>query len=111
LILFSLTAKLILVLRQQIMFRTYRRFFELKKNAINYLNGRGSLEDRLSKAIFEIAYINNNDVPEPVWDKVQSLIDRCSTHKAEGDEGIFMASIRKMSFEEKEALERDIKNL
>jgi len=93
------------------MIPTYRRFRELTEKARKYLNCNGSEEECLAKAVSEIAYLNKNDVPGYQWGDVQSILERCRTHKATGDEGVFRASINNMNHGEKESLKRDIQLL
>lgn len=55
--------------------------------------------------------LHEDEVPEHSWGSVQLIIDSCQTHKAEGDEGGFRASIHKMTSEEQKSLKREIEFL
>ncbi|PIQ49770.1 MAG: hypothetical protein COW03_03360 [Cytophagales bacterium CG12_big_fil_rev_8_21_14_0_65_40_12] len=90
---------------------TYRRFKELREKAQDKLKGRGVLEQQLTDAVCEIDMMHENEVPEYKWGSVQSIIKSCRTHKAEGDEGIFRASINKMTYEQLKSLKRAIELL
>ena len=93
------------------MIRKYGRFYELKTKAAEKLRGKRPLEEELASAVNEISYMNQNDVPEYQWDEVQSILKSCKTHEANGKEGIFRASINKMSYNEKLALKNAIETL
>jgi len=91
--------------------RSYRRFNELRENAQEKLKGYGILEDQLTYAVIEIDMMHKQEVPEYKWISVQSILNSCRTHKAECDEGIFRASINKMTHEELKSLQRKIELL
>lgn len=90
---------------------TYRRFKELRKKAQEELKGHGILEDQLTSAVCELDYMHKPEVPKYIWESVQSVINSCRTHEAEGDEGIFRASINKMTYDERKSLKRAIELL
>jgi hypothetical protein len=94
------------------MLRTYRRFHELRDNAQHYLTSSyGNIEERLTKAVCEIDLLQEDDIPKHAIQAVLAIIKSCTTHKAQGDEGDFRASINKMNFEEKKSLQRSIESL
>jgi len=90
---------------------TYRRFKELREKAQDKLKERGNLKEQLADAVCEISMMYKHEVPEYQWVYVQSILDSCRTHEAEGDEGIFQASINKMSYEQLKSLKRSIELL
>lgn len=86
----------------------YRRFKELRKKALNHLQGSGSLEARLHRAVCEIDMMRQDEIPKHHLANVKYIIDMCTTHKAEADEGIFRASINKMSYDKLQRLKNAI---
>ncbi|MBL1232434.1 MAG: hypothetical protein COA31_006930 [Flavobacteriales bacterium] len=86
----------------------YGRFHELKTKALEYLQDKWPTEEELTYAVNEIAYINQNDVSEHTWEDIQVILNKCKTHKAIGDEGVFRASINKMTEKEKIDLKQTI---
>ncbi len=91
-----------------LMEQNYFRFFELKRKAKKHLKGTRANIDQLANAVNEIGYMRKEEVPELLWDDVQSIIKSCTKHSAIGEEGRIMASIRKMSPRERLALEKAI---
>tara|TARA_A100000171_G_scaffold53096_1_gene76801 strand:- start:9090 stop:9371 length:282 start_codon:yes stop_codon:yes gene_type:complete len=90
---------------------TYRRFKELREKAQEKLKGPGVLEHQLTNAVCEIGYMDESEVPKHQWESIKSILNSCRTHKAEKEEGIFQASINKMTYEEKIKLKRAIELL
>lgn len=93
------------------MITNYRRFNELRLKAKEQLKGRGVLEDQLTNAVIEISYMRQNEVPEHLWEGVQSIIKACSSHEQKKQEGRFRASINEMTNIELKSLKRAIELL
>lgn len=89
---------------------SYRRFSELKNRAKNHLKS-GSNDENLRNAMIEIGYLRKDEVPNWFWSEIESIQQAGRKHKAIRDEGTIMASISKMSFQEKTQLKEKILRL
>lgn len=90
---------------------TDERFKELREKAQDELKCRGILKEQLINAVFEIDMMEEYEVPKHKWEDVQSIIKSCTTNEPEGDEGIYGASINKMTYEQLKSLKRSIELL
>lgn len=87
------------------MLSEYARFYELKSRAKSFLNGQMTSNEKLVRAAIEVFMMRDDEIPDYAKSSVQLIKDMCSTHKPQNKEdGIALASIKKMSFSDRKKL-------
>lgn len=91
--------------------KSYRRFKEIRENVHAKLNSHKDIEGQLTDAVCELSLLHITEIPKYKQETVKEILETCSTHQAEGDEGIFNASISRMTYTKQIELKRTIETI